>query len=187
MGKKMNIDHLPLAGAAVIQATPAQDERGWFSRWFCQAEMEELNSGRAIQQINSSFTIKKGTVRGLHFQFHPKMEDKIVRCLKGSLFDVIVDLRHDSSTRGQWCSVILDAEQQNMVYIPRGFAHGFQTLEENCQILYLHTESHAPGQEGGFRYDSPYLGIDWPLEATDLSARDQKLPTLEPGFAGIDV
>ena len=183
----MKIDPLPLAGAAEIQCTPFQDQRGWFSRWFCQTELEGLNSGRPIQQINSSLTIKKGTVRGLHFQFYPKMEDKIVRCLRGRVYDVIVDLRHDSSTKGKWCSVTLDAKRQNMLYVPRGFAHGFQTLEENCQILYLHTESHAPDKEGGFRYNSPYLGIDWPLEAVDLSARDRELPILEPGFNGIDV
>jgi dTDP-4-dehydrorhamnose 3,5-epimerase len=183
----MQINPLPLAGAAEIQCTPIQDDRGWFSRWFCQEELEELNLNRPIQQINSSLTVKKGAIRGLHFQFHPKMEDKIVRCLSGRVYDVIVDLRHDSATKGQWSSVTLDAGLQNMLYVPRGFAHGFQTLEENCQILYLHTEFHAPAQEGGFRYDSPCLGIDWPLEAAELSDRDRALPELELDFEGIDI
>ncbi len=183
----MRITPLPLSGAAEIHSSPHQDHRGWFSRWFCQDELKSLNLKRPLQQINSSFTVKRGAIRGLHFQFAPKMEDKIVRCIQGRIFDVIVDLRHDSPTKGKWHSVTLDAALQNMLYVPRGFAHGFQTLEENCQLLYLHTEFHAPEQEGGFRYDSPYLSIHWPLAVTELSNRDQNLPTLDSSFKGIDL
>jgi dTDP-4-dehydrorhamnose 3,5-epimerase len=115
------------------------------------------------------------------------MEDKIVRCIQGSVFDVIVDLRHASPTFGEWHSVVLDSRLQNMLYIPKGFAHGFQTLEPNCQILYLHTEYHSSESEGGFRYDSESLGIKWPLPACDLSLRDQGLPVFEKNFRGIDI
>ena len=128
-----------------------------------------------------------GALRGLHLQFAPKMEDKIVRCLRGRIHDVIVDLRDASPTKGQWHSVVLDAEQQNMLYVPKGFAHGFQTLEPDCQILYLHTEFHSPAKEGGYRYDSPALGITWPLDVTELSERDRNLPVWEPHLPGIDV
>jgi dTDP-4-dehydrorhamnose 3,5-epimerase len=183
----MSIRHLPLAGAAEIQLKRHDDHRGWFARWFCQDALGELNEGRPIQQINSSFTKTRGTVRGLHLQFAPKMEDKIVRCLRGSMFDVIVDLRDASPTKGQWCSVILDAEKQNLLYVPKGFAHGFQTLEPDTQILYLHTEFHSPGSEGGYRHDSPSLDIDWPLPPVDLSERDKNLPLWEHHLPGIDL
>ena len=180
------IKPLPLEGAAEIQLKTFQDHRGWFSRWFCQDTLSELNHGRPIEQINSSMTVKQGAVRGLHFQFAPKMEDKIVRCIQGKVFDVIVDLRHDSPTKGKWCSLELDSDKQNMIYIPKGFAHGFQTLTENCQLLYLHTEYHSPEDEGGFHFQSPSLDIKWPLEVTEISERDKNLPMLEPDFKGID-
>jgi len=182
----MILHELPLAGAAEIEAEPHRDHRGWFARWFCQEELERVNGGRPIRQINATFTRKTGAVRGLHFQFPPAMEDKIVRCIAGRAFDVIVDLRKDSPTRGRWHSLVLDAERMNMIYIPRGFAHGYQTLVDGCQILYLHTEFHSPEREGGFRYDSPCLGIEWPLVVTELSERDRKLPTLDADYEGID-
>jgi len=182
----MKIRDLPLAGAAEIECGPDPDHRGWFARWFCQEELRRLNGGRPIQQINSSFTRSAGAIRGLHFQYPPAMEDKLVRCVAGRVFDVMLDLRSSSATRGQWHSLVLDAEAQNMVYVPRGFAHGFQTLVDDCQILYLHTEYHVPDREGGFRYDSPCLGIDWPLPVTELSARDRGLPMLDADHRGID-
>jgi dTDP-4-dehydrorhamnose 3,5-epimerase len=186
VGFEMIVHELPLAGAAEIESPPHRDHRGWFTRWFCQRELEQLNDGRSIQQINSSFTRRAGAVRGLHFQYPPAMEDKLVRCIAGRVFDVMVDLRKDSPTRGKWHALVLDAEEQKMVYIPRGFAHGFQTLVDGCQILYLHTEFHAPDREGGFRYDSPCLGIEWPIPVTELSDRDRNLPPLSADFAGID-
>ena len=187
MGIMMRIEPTPLSGAAEIRCTPIKDERGWFARFFCQDALFSLNGGRPIQQINSSLTLKRGSIRGLHFQYAPHAEDRVVRCISGRVFDVLVDLRRDSPTLGRWHGVILDAAEMNMVYIPRGFAHGFQSLEDHCQLLYLHTEFHAPEHEGGFRYDSPALGIQWPLAVADLSMRDRTLSCLEPSFEGLDL
>ena len=182
----MIIHPIPLTGAAEIEASPLQDHRGWFARWFCQEELAPLLNGRKIVQMNSSATLKAGVVRGLHHQSPPAMEDKIVRCISGRIFDVMVDLRHGSPTLGQWHSIVLDAVKQNMVFIPRGFSHGFQTLVESCQLLYLHTEYHSPDNEAGFYYNSPCLGINWPLTVTELSDRDNNLPILNPDYEGID-
>jgi len=171
----MNIVKTSLAGAAEIECSPHRDGRGWFTRYFCQEELYDINGGREIVQINSSFTALAGTVRGLHYQVAPHEEDKIARCISGKIYDVILDNRKDSITYGQWHSVILDAEQMNMIYIPKGFAHGFQTLTKDCQVLYLHTESHYPDAEAGFFYNSPELQIPWPIEVSDLSVRDKNL------------
>ena len=171
----MKIVHTLLEGAAEIESSPHRDARGWFTRYFCQEELYEINGGREIVQINSSFTKLAGTVRGLHRQRSPHEEDKIVRCVAGKIYDVMLDNREDSTTYGQWHGVILDAEKMNMVYVPKGFAHGFQTLTSNCQVLYLHTQSHCPEAEDGFHYNSPELAIPWPLEVTDLSDRDEML------------
>ena len=183
----MELIPLPLKGAAEIRTSCARDERGWFARVFCQRELYAVNGGREIQQINCSHTLKRGTVRGLHFQRPPHAEDKVVRCVMGQIFDVMVDLRRSSATFGKWHSVVLDAGEMNMLYVPRGFAHGFQALEDNCQILYLHTEFHAPDAEGGLRYDSPMLGIQWPIDVTHLSDRDREMPNFHPSSGGIEI
>ena len=171
----MKITNLSLKGAAEIYCSTLKDERGWFSRYFCQKELSLINGDKNIVQINSSFTKLTGTIRGLHLQHSPHEEDKIVRCIAGKIFDVMLDLRLGSTTYGKWQSVILDAQKMNMVYVPKGFAHGFQTLEPNCEILYFHTQFHAPKAEGGCRYDSPELAIAWPLEITHVSEKDKKL------------
>lgn len=171
----MKIINSKLSGAAEITSNPFHDHRGWFVRFFCQEEMLELNNNKNIVQINSSFTKKKGAIRGLHFQNTPFCEDKIVRCISGKIFDVILDLRDGSKTFGQWQSIVLDSKKMNMLYIPKGFAHGFQTLKSNCQILYLHTEFRHQKSEDGYRYDSSHLNIKWPLEVTDISNRDKNL------------
>ena len=181
----MRIEPLPLAGAAVVHSEPRRDARGLFARLFCQEELRELNHGRPLQQVNLSVTREGGTVRGLHFQTPPKAEDKAVRCLRGRVFDVLVDLRHGSPTFGRWCGVELDAEAMNMVYIPRGFAHGFQTLVDDCELLYLHTEFYSPEHEAGFRFDSADLGIAWPLPPRGLSPRDLALPPFQATSGGI--
>lgn len=182
----MDVLELPLAGAAEFRATPARDERGFFARWFCQAELARVNGERRIEQINCSLTRRAGTLRGLHFQLPPHAEDKMVRCIAGRVFDVMVDLRRGSETFGRWHAVVLDAAEMNMVYVPRGFAHGFQTLVDDCQVLYLHTEPHAPQSEAGLSHDSPALGIEWPLAVTELSQRDRELPAFDPASGGMD-
>lgn len=185
MGKMISIERLPLEGAAELRSTGLPDSRGWFARWFCQEELASLNGGRPIEQVNSSFTAGKGTVRGMHFQVAPHAEDKLVRCLAGRVFDVMVDLRTNSETYGEWHGVILDASDQNMVYIPRGFAHGFQTLTDDCQLLYLHTASFAPDFQGGLHHASPELAIQWPLAVTEVSARDAELPPFDGSFESL--
>ena len=177
----MKIIKSKLSGAAQIISEPFIDHRGWFVRFFCQEEMLELNDDKNIVQINSSFTKKKGTIRGLHFQNSPYCEDKIVRCISGKIFDVMLDLRDGSETFGQWQSVILDSKKMNMAYIPKGFAHGFQTLKSNCQILYLHTEYRNQISEDGYHFDSNFLNIKWPIKVTDISARDKNLKEFTQG------
>ena len=181
----MEIRELPLAGAAEIRATPHDDERGHFARWFCMREMASLNGERRIEQVNSSLTRRKGAVRGLHFQRPPHAEDKAIRCIQGRVFDVIVDLRAGSETFGRWHGLVLDAVEMNMVYVPRGFAHGFQTLEDDCRLLYLHTAFHAPESAAGLRHDSEALDIAWPLPVTDLSERDRSWPDLDTLGGGL--
>ena len=177
----MNIkcSELGLDGAYELQSKKKSDHRGWFVRLFCQNELFAINKGKNILPINSSFSKRKGTIRGLHFQKPPFQEDKIARCIQGEVFDVIVDVRPDSKTFGKWKSIILSSEKMNALYIPKGFAHGFQTLTNNCQILYLHTEVHSLESEMGFHYASSELKIKWPLKPTDLSERDLKLNPFE--------
>jgi dTDP-4-dehydrorhamnose 3,5-epimerase len=176
-----------IEGAAEIETSPILDSRGSFTRFFCQDELSMLNYGQPIEQINCSLTKKAGTVRGLHFQYPPKSEDKVVMCISGSVYDVMVDIRKNSATYCKWHSAILDSSKMNMVYIPKGLAHGFQTLEDNCRILYFHTEFHAPQLEGGFRFDSLSLNIPWPQDISDISKRDRELKIFEPEIDGIQL
>lgn len=180
---------LPIQDAFLIQFEPFQDDRGFFERFFCQKEIfEYLNIERNIKQINHSFTQKKGAVRGLHFQHPPKSEIKMITCLKGKVFDVMVDLRKSSPTFLKWHAEILSPEKKNMVLIPEGFAHGFQTLENDCELLYFSTEFYDKTSEGALLYCDSSLNIAWPLPATDISVRDlSHLPIKESDFKGIQI
>lgn len=181
----MRINKLQLEGAFVIEPEPFTDDRGMFARIFCQHELQNISHDKNIVQINHSLTCQKGALRGMHFQYPPKSEIKMVKCMRGSVFDVMIDLRRGSSTFLKWHGEMLSAENMKMVYIPEGFAHGFQTLEENCELLYLHTERYDPEFEGGIRYDDLSLSISWPIEVTDISLRDQNHPLLSREFKGI--
>lgn len=181
----MIINKLPLEDAFVIEPELVTDNRGIFARVFCQRELQSTLHGKNIVQINHSMTRQKGAIRGMHFQYPPKVESKMVKCLHGSVFDVIIDLRQGSSTFLKWHGEILSDENMKMMYLPEVFAHGFQTLEENCELIYLHTEFYSPEHEGGVRYDDPKIGIKWPLGITDISERDEKHPLLSEGFPGI--
>jgi dTDP-4-dehydrorhamnose 3,5-epimerase len=174
-----------LKGAFAIVSEPFEDSRGLFVRFFCRDSLKEIIKNISIAQINYSLTIEKGSIRGLHFQYPPKSEVKMVRCLTGSVFDVIVDIRHDSPTFLNWHGEIISADNMKMMYIPKGFAHGFQTLEANCTLLYLHSESYDHSCEGALRYNDPMLGIKWPLTVTQLSNRDLNHPLLTPDFSGL--
>ncbi|MCK4430754.1 MAG: dTDP-4-dehydrorhamnose 3,5-epimerase family protein, partial [Candidatus Aminicenantes bacterium] len=151
----------------------------------CQRELQNMLHGKNIVQINHSMTRQKGAIRGMHFQYPPMAEIKMVKCLHGSVFDVMIDLRQGPSTFLKWSGEILSADNMKMLYIPEGFAHGFQALEENTELLYLHTEFYSPEHEGGVRYDDPVINISWPLEVADISEKDQSHPLLSKDFEGI--
>ena len=181
----MKIKQISLQDAFIIELEPVTDDRGLFARVFCRRELQNILHGKNIVQINHSITRQKGVVRGMHFQYPPKAEIKMVKCLRGSVFDVVINLRKDSSAFLKWYGEVLSAENMKMMYVPEGFAHGFQTLEENCELLYLHTEFYSPEHEGGVRYNDPMINISWPLAATDISAKDQGYPLLSKDFKGI--
>ena len=183
----MKILENPFKNAFVLQVAPYADHRGKFGRIYCQDELKQIGHYKKIVQINYSLTKKSGAIRGMHFQYPPKAEIKMVKCLRGSVFDVIVDLRRDSETLLQWYGEILSDENLKMMYVPEGFAHGFQTLEENTELLYLHTEFYSPEHEGGVRYNDPMIKIAWLLEVTEISEKDQKYPLLSEDFEGVRV
>lgn len=174
-----------LKGAYLIELNKLLDDRGFFAREFCKREFEEFQLCSNIVQINVSFNKFQGTLRGMHYQLSPKAEDKIIRCVNGSIFDVIIDIRENSETLGKWVGAILSSENRSMFYVPKGFAHGFQTLEENTEILYYHTEYYHPELEEGIRYDDPGIGISWPLPITNISDRDSNFTLITETFKGV--
>jgi dTDP-4-dehydrorhamnose 3,5-epimerase len=174
-----------LAGVWVIELDVRADKRGAFARTFCKREFADVGLTKEFVQLNHSWNLKTGTLRGLHFQIPPYKEGKLVRCIRGHVFDVVVDLRKGSPTFLRSFSVELSERNFKMIYIPEGFAHGFQTLEDNCELFYHHTEYYAPGHEGGIRYSDPILKIDWPLPVVEISDRDLHHPLIEPNFAGL--
>lgn len=165
-----------IADARLIELEPYHDERGFFARTWCRRELSEHGLEVEIAQESLSFNHRRATLRGLHFQRPPHDEAKIVRCIRGALFDVIVDLRPDSPTYLQWEGFHLDSENRRAVYVPRGFAHGFQTLAGNTEVLYQISTFHAPGAADGVRYDDPAFGIRWPLPISVISQRDLAWP-----------
>jgi dTDP-4-dehydrorhamnose 3,5-epimerase len=174
-----------LSGSYEIKLTPRIDNRGWFTRFFCKEEFEQISHTKEWVQMNQSYTHNKGAVRGLHFQHPPHKEIKLVRCIAGAVYDVIVDLRKGSPTFLRWYSTELSAEKKNMLYIPEGFAHGFQTLTEDCELIYLHTEYYTPAAEAGVRFDDSAINIQWPLTVSEISERDREHPYLDQNFEGI--
>lgn len=180
----MKIESTPIAGVVVVESTTLQDSRGAFGRLYCERELAEVAGERRIVQINRSSTSAIGTIRGMHYQRPPAAEMKFVRCLRGRVWDVAVDLRAGSPTFLRWHAEELCAERARMLVIPEGCAHGFQVLEPDSELLYLHTNFYAPGDEGALRWDDPAIGIAWPLPVTDLSMRDAGHPLLERHFSG---
>jgi dTDP-4-dehydrorhamnose 3,5-epimerase len=176
----------PISGLTVIERTRIQDSRGFLSRFLCMRTLQPLGM-KPIQQINQTLTKKAGAIRGLHFQYPPESEIKIVSCLHGRILDVAVDLRADSQTFLKWYATELSAENNLSFYIPEGFAHGFQTLTEDCELLYLHTANYSPAHEAGINPLDSKLAISWPMPVTEISARDQAHPMLDSGFKGIKV
>jgi dTDP-4-dehydrorhamnose 3,5-epimerase len=174
----MKVEKLPLEGALRIELAPSGDARGYFMRTFCARELAPFGVNATLAQASQSFTREAGTLRGLHFQGHPAMEDKLVRCARGAVFDVIVDLRPGSPSFGRWMGLELSEENFAQVYVPKGFAHGFQTLRDDCVLLYQISQFYEPERTGGLRFDDPDIGVAWPLEPKNLSARDLAAPLL---------
>jgi dTDP-4-dehydrorhamnose 3,5-epimerase len=168
----------PLAGAWLIDAERREDTRGFFARAFCQREFETHRLNRIIAQANVAFNYRAGTVRGMHFQYPPAAESKLVRCTRGAIWDIIVDLRPESPTFLQHTAAALTEDNGRAIYVPERFAHGYQVLVDNTETSYQVGEFYAPGFEGGFRYDDPQLGLAWPFAMSAISEKDLNWPPL---------
>jgi dTDP-4-dehydrorhamnose 3,5-epimerase len=169
-----------LAGVYIIELEKFEDDRGFFARAFCRREFEKHGLSADFVQANLSFNRRKNTLRGLHYQIFPHEEVKLVRCLRGRLFDVVVDLRTDSGTYLKWLAVELDAERRNMIYIPQGFAHGYMTLVDDTEVFYQVSAYYAPEAEKGIRWDDPQFRIDWPRgNGLIISEKDVAWPNFE--------
>lgn len=175
----------PLTGLKLVQRKAIEDNRGFLSRFYCIDEFAEAGIRKSIAQINHTLTRKKGAVRGLHFQHAPHAETKLVSCLKGEIWDLAVDLRSNSPTFLQWHGEVLSAANRKSLLIPEGYAHGFQTLTEDCELIYLHTESYHSETEGALNVSDPRLGITWPLPISDLSDRDRNHLLIDKNYQGI--
>ena len=182
----MKFHETPLNGAYLIELERRGDDRGFFARFFCEKEFDAAGAETRFVQINNSLSARKGTLRGMHYQLAPSAEVKVVRCLKGSLYDVIADLRPDSPTFGQWFGAELNAENRLMMYVPRGCAHGLLTLADDTEALYLVSDSYAPDRERGMRFDDPWLGIKWPIAPVEISPKDRAWPDFDPDYHGVE-
>jgi len=185
--KRFDFHPTLLEGLWVVQRKPVEDPRGFFCRFFCAEEFQAAGLRKPIAQINHTCTVKKGAVRGLHFQYPPHSEGKIVSCLCGEVYDVAVDIRKGSPTFLHWHGEILSATNQRSLLIPEGFAHGFQTLTENCELLYLHSEAFHPQAEGALHIADQKIGIVWPIAITELSERDRSHPFINSSFEGLSL
>jgi len=182
---RFDIVETALTGLYQIQRKPRGDDRGWLERMYCSTDLAEVLGSRAIVQVNRSLTRAKGTVRGMHYQISPSGEAKLVSCLRGEIFDVAVDLRRHSSTFLQWHGEMLSAENRRSLFVPEGFAHGFQAIEDDCEVLYLSTAAYDPSAERGVHPLDPQVAIAWPREIENLSERDAAHAALAPGFDGV--
>jgi dTDP-4-dehydrorhamnose 3,5-epimerase len=176
---RFDVVRTDLADALVLERKPMLDSRGFLERLYCDDEFGAILNGRSIRQVNRTLTRSKGTLRGMHFQRAPHREMKLVHCLRGVVFDVAIDLRRESGTFGRWTAVELSGETHRTFVIPEGFAHGFQTLSDDCEMLYFHTAPYHRESEGGISPFEPQLQIAWPLQATEISDRDRSLPFIE--------
>lgn len=178
----MKFSETPLAGAYLVDLDKRGDERGFFARFFCEKEFAAEGLETRFVQINNSLSAEAGTLRGMHYQLPPSAEVKLVRCLKGALWDAILDLRPDSPTFGGWFGAELSAENRRMVYVPRGFAHGFLTLEPDTEALYLVSDFYAPEAERGVRWNDPRFAIGWPAEPRVISQKDAGQRDFDPAY-----
>jgi dTDP-4-dehydrorhamnose 3,5-epimerase len=174
-----------LPGAFIIDLQPHKDSRGFFARAFCQKEFEAHRLKSVIAQANVAFNNVKGTLRGMHFQFPPNAETKVVRCTRGAILDIIVDLRPESATYLQHIAVELTEDNHRALYVPERFAHGYQVLVDKTETSYQVGEFYTPGSEGGLKYDDPRLGLVWPIPVSVISDKDQNWPLLDSQEVGV--
>lgn len=172
----MTFTETALRGAFVIDLTPYHDARGFFARTFCQHEFERHGLNPMVAQCNLSFNLRAGTIRGMHFQKAPAREAKLIRCVRGAIYDVIIDLRLESATYAQYITVPLDSASRRALYVPESFAHGFQTLVGDTEVEYQMSEFYTPDSSAGFRFDDPALSIHWPQEVSVISEQDLSWP-----------
>lgn len=184
MSARFDIVETPIVGLVALRRRPIADGRGFLERLYCAQDLAPVLGERRIAQINRTLTRRAGVLRGLHFQRPPHAETKVVTCLRGAVLDVAVDLRRGSATFGAWHGRVLDETNGESLVIPEGFAHGFQTLAQDTELLYFHTAAYAPQAEGGLDACDPALGIAWPLPVAERSERDMGLPRIA-GFEGI--
>lgn len=177
----------PIKDLKVIERKPIGDSRGFLARIFCADQLKIAGWHIPIAQINQTLTRKRGTVRGMHFQNAPHAEMKLISCLRGEIFDVAVDLRHNSPTFLKWHAEKLSSENCRALLIPEGFAHGFQTLTDDCELVYLHSAPYIPASEAGIRAADSRLGILWPLDFSEISQRDSEHPLITDQFKGIEL
>lgn len=177
----------PFRGLYFIELEPFRDERGLFARTYCKDEFKDIGHRKDFVQFNHSMTYYKGTIRGMHYQVPPYGEVKLIRCIRGGVYDVVIDIRKGSPTFLQYYGIELTEQNMLSLYIPEGFAHGFQTLEDNTQLIYHHTAIYVPGSEAAIRYDDPLVSIKWPLPVSVISEKDRNHKLLDSGFIGITV
>jgi dTDP-4-dehydrorhamnose 3,5-epimerase len=176
----MKFEPTPLAGAYLVHLEPRADQRGMFARAFCAEEFAAAGLESSFVQANMSTNTHAGTVRGMHFQRAPHAEAKLVRCIKGAIYDVIVDMREGSATQFRWFGAELSEDNGLAMYVPKGFAHGYQALTDGATVFYFVGAFYAPQSEGGLRFDDPVLSIEWPRAVADVSAKDAAWPLLAP-------
>ncbi|GGE32073.1 dTDP-4-dehydrorhamnose 3,5-epimerase [Agaricicola taiwanensis] len=172
--------------ARLIEPEPRGDSRGFFARIYCGDEFAAEGLETDFVQVNNSLSAQAGTLRGMHYQLPPAAEVKLVRCIRGSLWDCIVDLRPNSPTSGKWFAAELSAENRLMMYVPRGFAHGFITLTEDTEVIYMVSAAYAPQSERGLRWNDPAFGIEWPRQPMEISEKDASWPDFDPAFHGAE-
>lgn len=182
----MKFTELSVKGCFEVELDLLGDDRGWFSRFYCSADFADAGIPMVVAQINNSFSRDMGTLRGLHFQRGASSEEKLVRVLRGSVFDVVLDLRRDSSSYGRWAAVELTSEKRNMMLVPKGCAHGVLTLEPETELLYVTSAPYDAPSEGGVRWDDPQFRIQWPFTPTTISAKDASWPLWTPGDSVLD-
>jgi len=184
---RFTITDLPLAGLKLIELQPLGDTRGFLARLFCAEALARAGWHKPIAQINHTYTAQRGALRGMHYQQPPRAEMKLVSCIQGEVWDVAVDLRAGSSTFLHWHAEVLSADNNRAMLIPEGFAHGFQTLTDDVQLLYCHSVAYSLEAEAALNAQDPRLAIKWPIKITKLSTRDTKHPLLDTKFEGVSL